>query len=63
VRASVRGDDTAVSVAVITPAGSRHERRVAFMGGSIGRSRAALAAASVLLTALRDPSEPGAESD
>ena len=57
VRAAPRGDDTAVSVAAVTPAGTRHERRLAFLGGAIGRSRAALAAASVLLKSLEP--EPG----
>ena len=57
VRAMPRGEDTAVTVTVHTPAGDRTERRLAFMGGSIGRSRAAMAAASVLLTALREPPE------
>ena len=55
VRAALRGDDTAVSVAAVTPSGTRHERRLVFLGGAIGRSRAALAAASVLLASL----EPG----
>jgi len=60
IRASARGEDTAVSIAVVTPATSCHERRIAFLGGPLGRSRAALAAASVLLAALRD--EHGARS-
>ena len=55
VRAVPRGEDTAVTVTVRTPSGERTERRLAFMSGSIGRSRAAMAAASVLLTALREP--------
>jgi nicotinamide-nucleotide amidase len=55
VRAVPRGEDTAVSVTVRTPKGDRTERRLAFLGGPIGRSRAAMAAASVLLNALRDP--------
>jgi nicotinamide-nucleotide amidase len=54
-----RGQDTGVSVAVVTPAGALQDRRVAFLGGPTGRSRAALAAASILLAALRDDSEPG----
>jgi nicotinamide-nucleotide amidase len=52
VRASERGADTAVTVAVVTPAGARTERRLAFLGGAQGRSRAALTAASVLLAEL-----------
>jgi len=55
VRALPRGEDTAVSVGVRTPDGNRSERRLAFLGGSIGRSRAAMTAASVLLNALREP--------
>jgi molybdenum cofactor synthesis domain-containing protein len=49
VRAAARGDDTAVSVAIVSPRGVHHERRLAFLGGSQGRSRAALTAAAVLL--------------
>jgi competence/damage-inducible protein CinA-like protein len=56
-RAVPRGEDTAVTVTVRTPAADRTERRLTFMGGSIGRSRAAMAAASVLLTALREPGD------
>jgi nicotinamide-nucleotide amidase len=48
-----RGRDTAVSVVVVTPATTHRERRVAFLGGSLGRQRAALAAADVILTTLR----------
>jgi nicotinamide-nucleotide amidase len=54
VRAVPRGEDTAVTVTVHTPAGTRTERRLAFLGGPIGQSRAAMAAASVLLNALRE---------
>jgi nicotinamide-nucleotide amidase len=54
VRAVPRGEDTAVTVTVRTPTGERTERRVAFLGGPIGQSRAAMAAASVLLRALRE---------
>jgi nicotinamide-nucleotide amidase len=57
VRAAPRGEDTAVSVTVRTPNGDWSERRLAFLGGSIGRSRAAMTAASVLLNALREPPE------
>ena len=57
VRAVPRGEDTAVSVSVRTPNGHRSERRLAFLGGSIGRGRAAMSAASVLLNALREPPE------
>jgi nicotinamide-nucleotide amidase len=52
-RASPRGGDTAVSVVVVR-AGSRHrERRLVFLDGALGRSRAGLAAAAVLLADLR----------
>jgi nicotinamide-nucleotide amidase len=50
-----RGSDTAVSVAVASPAGVHRERRIVFMGGEIGRGRAALAAADILLKQLRQP--------
>ncbi|HEX3265349.1 MAG TPA: molybdopterin-binding protein [Candidatus Limnocylindrales bacterium] len=52
VEARERGGDTAVSVAVTTPAGDHKETRIAFLGGAQGRSRAALAAASILLAQL-----------
>ena len=54
VRVRERGADTAVSIAVVTPGGEHHERRMAFLGGSHGRTRAALLAAAVLLAALRE---------
>jgi len=54
VRAVPRGEDTAVTVTVRTPEGDRTERRLAFLGGPTGKSRAAMAAASVLLHALRE---------
>jgi nicotinamide-nucleotide amidase len=64
VRTASRGEDTAVSVALVTPDGTHRERRLAFLGGSQGRSRAALTAAAILLARLpaedpmasRDPS-------
>jgi len=52
VRARPRSADTAVSIAVVTPAGERRVRRVVFLTGPMGRSRAALAAAAVLLETL-----------
>jgi nicotinamide-nucleotide amidase len=72
VRAAERGDDMAVSVAIATPIRTHTERRLAFLGGAQGRSRAALTAAAVLLTELRreaggaaaapePPAEPTAE--
>ncbi|MBI3745957.1 MAG: hypothetical protein HY264_05435, partial [Chloroflexi bacterium] len=53
VRATTRGADMAVSIAVVDPRGSHRERRLAFLGGAIGRSRAALLAAAVLHERLR----------
>lgn len=52
-RVSPRGDDTTVRVAVASPHGIHRERRLAFLGGAQGRSRAALLAAAVLLDRLR----------
>jgi len=54
VRARARGSDTAVSVVVVGPDWVHRERRVVFLGGSNGRIRSALAAAHVLLTAIRE---------
>ena len=61
VSARSRGRDTAVSVVVVTPATAHRERRVAFLGGSLGRQRAALAAADVILTTLRGGNRSGDE--
>jgi hypothetical protein len=38
---------------VVGPGWSHRERRMVFLGGSNGRTRAALAAAHILLTAIR----------
>jgi hypothetical protein len=54
IRTRERGSDTAVSIAVVTPSGEHHERRMAFLGGRNGRSRAALLAAAALFRVLRD---------
>jgi nicotinamide-nucleotide amidase len=54
VRARPRTGDTAVSIAISTPAGERRVRRIVFLTGPLGRSRAALAAAAVLLETLRE---------
>ena len=54
VRARERGADTAVTVAVVTPSSEHRETRRTFLGGSLGRTRAALTTASVLFTVLRD---------
>lgn len=48
-----RGTDSAASVAVATPTGTRHERRLVFLGGEQGRLRAGLSAAHMLLWQLR----------
>lgn len=53
VRARARGADTAVSAVVIGPGWTHRERRMVFLGRSNGRSRAALAAAHILLTTIR----------
>jgi nicotinamide-nucleotide amidase len=53
VRVRTRGADTGVSVAVVGPDWVHRERRVVFLGGSNGRTRAALAAADVLLGSIR----------
>ena len=53
VEARARGGDTAASVAIVHPGGEHRETRVVFLGGAQGRSRAAIAAASVLLGRLR----------
>ena len=55
VRTRPRTGDTAVSIAIVTPLGERRVRRLVFLTGPMGRSRAALAAAAVLLETLRDP--------
>ncbi|HEY3163994.1 MAG TPA: molybdopterin-binding protein [Candidatus Limnocylindrales bacterium] len=53
VRARARGSDTAVSVVVVCDGWTVRERRMVFLGGSNGRTRAALAAVHILLTAIR----------
>jgi nicotinamide-nucleotide amidase len=52
-RARPRHGDTAASVVVVTPTGVHRQRRLVFLDGANGRSRAALAAAAILLEALR----------
>jgi len=54
VHARPRSGDTAVTIAVVTPLGERRVRRVVFLTGPMGRSRAALAAAAVLLETLNE---------
>jgi nicotinamide-nucleotide amidase len=53
VRARPRSADTAVSVVVAGPDWTHRERRLVFLAGENGRTRAALAAAHVLLSAIR----------
>lgn len=53
VRATTRGGDMAVTVAIVDPDGDHIERRIVFPAGATGRSRAALLAAAVLLARLR----------
>ena len=62
VRARPRTGDTAVSIAVSTPDGEWQVRRVVFLTGPLGRSRAALAVAAVLFEVLRE-AVPGDGSD
>jgi nicotinamide-nucleotide amidase len=53
VEARPRSGDTAVTVAVVTPERTHRETRVAFLDGALGRGRAAIATAAVLLSCLR----------
>lgn len=53
VRATTTDGDMAVSIAVADPDGEHAEQRLAFLAGPMGRSRAALLAAAVLLARLR----------
>ena len=53
IRVRARGQDTAVSVVVVLPDRVHRERRMAFLGGSQGRLRAALVAGHILVTELR----------
>lgn len=53
VEARERRGDTAVSVAVVTPDATHRETRVVFLGGPLGRSRAAIATAAILLSRIR----------
>ncbi len=54
IRARERGGDMAVTVAIITPRREHRETRTAFVGGSLGRTRAGLIAAAALFSTLRD---------
>jgi competence/damage-inducible protein CinA-like protein len=48
-----RGGDTAVTVAIASPMGVHRETRVVFLGGPLGRGRAAVASAAIVLRQLR----------
>jgi nicotinamide-nucleotide amidase len=52
------GEDTAVFIVAMTPRGTTRERRIAFLSGAMGRSRAALAAAAALWSALAPDDRP-----
>ena len=51
VDARARGDDMVITIGVATPLGLERERRLGFLGGAQGRTRAALLAAAALLPA------------
>ena len=53
VRARPRGGELAVSVAVVTPDRERRQTRATYLGGSMGRSQAALITAATLFDAIR----------
>jgi nicotinamide-nucleotide amidase len=54
VRVRPRGNELAVSIAIVTPTAERRQTRTTYTGGSLGRSQAALLAAATLSTALDD---------
>jgi nicotinamide-nucleotide amidase len=58
IRAQERTGDTAVSIAVSTPAIERKDRKVVFLTGPLGRSRSALSAAAFVLETLREAPRP-----
>lgn len=53
VRIWTKGDDIAVSIVIVDPRGEHRERGVAFLTGSLGRTRAALLAAAALHNRIR----------
>ncbi|MDP2350312.1 MAG: molybdopterin-binding protein [Chloroflexota bacterium] len=55
IHATADGNDTRVTVAVVTPTGRHAERRLAFQRGRQGADRAAINGAAVLLRLLLDP--------
>lgn len=54
-----RGSDLRAVIGIVTPAGTSVEERIVFQRGGLGADRAAIAAAAVLLAALRAADEPG----
>ena len=52
IRIRPRGSEFAVSVGVVTPEGERRQTRATYIGGAMGRSQAALIAASVIFETL-----------
>jgi nicotinamide-nucleotide amidase len=59
VRARARTGDTAVTIALSTPLGEQTVRRIVFLTGPLGRSRAALVAAAFVLDTLRSAGSKG----
>jgi nicotinamide-nucleotide amidase len=54
IEARVDGNDTIVTIALVAPGIEHVERRTAFLGGAMGRVRAALASAAAIVERLRD---------
>ncbi len=59
VRVRPRGNEFAVTVAVVTPTTERRQTRATYIGGAMGRSQAALIAAATLFEALAGPRKDG----
>jgi hypothetical protein len=61
VRVRPRGNELAVSIAIVTPHGEQRHTRTTYTGGGMGRTQSALLAAAALTAALRDAErEPSA---
>jgi nicotinamide-nucleotide amidase len=61
VRVRPRGNELAVSIAIVTPNGEQRHTRTTYTGGGMGRTQSALLAAAALTAALRDAEkEPSA---
>jgi hypothetical protein len=54
IEARVEGNDTIVTIALVAPGIEHVERRTAFLGGAMGRVRAALASAAAIQERLRE---------